>query len=301
MNALHDFVGAWALVTGASSGIGREFACRLAAEGLNLVLVARREPQLATLADELARRHGCRTLVVPADLGDPLAAQAIRRQIKAKGVTIRLLVNNAAAGRWGPFEDTPAETYEAMIRLNVAAPVSLCYRFLADLASYPSSAVINVSSPAAFQPVPYMAVYAASKAFVQSFSQALHGEWQGRGILVQTLVPGPTESEFDEKAGAYDSALTADRADPAVAVQAALAHLDRDRPVVVSAKGTVKQRLFAALAPPRMVIREVGKMFRPAELRSSRRRGGGRRPVAGEPWEPKKLGPRVSPRAGQQS
>jgi short-subunit dehydrogenase len=124
--------------------------------------------------------------------------------------------------------------------------------------------VINVSSAAAYQPVPFMAVYAASKAFVQSFSQALHGEWKEHGILVQTLVPGPTATEFDAKAGAYESALT-ERDAPADVVRAALAGLERDVPVVNAAKGTYKQRVFAGLAPHAMVIREVGKMFRPPE------------------------------------
>jgi short-subunit dehydrogenase len=140
--------------------------------------------------------------------------------------------------------------------------MNTCHCFLDDLTSFPSSLVINVSSPASYQPIPYMAVYAASKAFIQSFSQALHGEWKDRGVLVQTLVPGPTESEFDITARAYESALTK-RSTPAQVVDAYLARLDSGLPVITAAKGTYKQRFFAGLFPPSMVIREVGKMFTP--------------------------------------
>ena len=175
-----------------------------------------------------------------------------------------LLCNNAASGRWGRFEVTPADTYEEMIRLNMAAMVSLCRHFLPDLISYPTRAIINVSSQAAYQPVPYMAVYAATKAFVQSFSQALYGEWKDRGILVQTLVPGPTATEFDAKAGAYVSAVST-RGSPHDVVRVALAHLEKDIPVVSTVRGTYKQRVFAALAPPKMVIKTVGRMFQPPD------------------------------------
>jgi hypothetical protein len=172
------------------------------------------------------------------------------------------LVNNAAVGRWGRFEDNPAEAYEAMIRLNTAAMVALCHAFLSDLATHLDSAVINVSSPAAYQPVPFMAVYAATKAFVQSFSQALYGEWGEKGVLVQTLVPGPTATEFDAKAGAYESALKG-RGGTAEVVAKSLEQLARGAPVAVSAKGTFGQRLFSGLFPAGLVIRQVGKMFRP--------------------------------------
>jgi uncharacterized protein len=147
--------------------------------------------------------------------------------------------------------------------LNTAAMVSICHHFLSDLTSFPTSAIINVSSPAALQPIPFMAVYAASKAFVHSFSQALYGEWSERGVRVQTLCPGPTATEFDARAGAYESALKEKRGSPEAVVKASLSHLAEDSPLVVTAKGTYKQRFFASLFPAKAVIRTVGKMFRP--------------------------------------
>ena len=263
---LTQCAGAWGLVSGASSGIGREFCVQLAAAGMNLVLVARREAILDEFADELRTRHGIATRVIAADLAREEAAAEIQARLTREGIAVRLLCNNAAFGRWGRFEQTEAEVYCEMIRLNTSAMVSLCHRLLPALSSHPSSVVINVSSPAAYQPIPYMAVYAASKAFVHSFSQALYGEWRARGVLVQTLVPGPTDTEFDAKAGAYDSALKT-RASPAEVVRTALAHLGQDQPVVAAAKGLFKQRFFAGVFPPRTVIEQVGRMFRPPEER----------------------------------
>lgn len=265
MPHLSDFKDHWALVTGASSGIGREFCVQLAQAGMHLVLVARREPELVALAQELTLRYAIKTLVLPMDLAQPQAASAVESRLRREGLKIRLLCNNAGVGHWGRFEQGQAQSYETMMALNMGAVALMCYALLPQLSSFPTSAVINVSSPAAYQPIPYMAVYAASKAFVHSLSQALHGEWSERGVLVQTLVPGPTETEFDAKAGAYASAIQK-RGGAKDVVRASLAGLARALPVVTVAKGTYKQRFFAGLFPSGMVIREVGKMFRPREL-----------------------------------
>ncbi|HVF64132.1 MAG TPA: SDR family NAD(P)-dependent oxidoreductase [Casimicrobiaceae bacterium] len=261
---LATFRGDWALVTGASSGIGREFALKLAETGLNVVVVARREQRLEELAALLRRSNAIRTKVIALDLASAGAAEALKDRLTADGCRIRLLCNNAAFGHWGRFEKASQASYQSMVQVNVGTLVATCFAFFADLKSFPSSVVINVSSAAALQPVPYLAVYAATKAFVQSFGQALHGEWKEHGILVQTLVPGPTETEFDRVAGAYASALTK-RGSAADVVSDALAALGRDDPVAFSAKGTLTQRMFAGLAPPRLVIREVAKRFRPPE------------------------------------
>ncbi|MBN1932683.1 MAG: SDR family NAD(P)-dependent oxidoreductase [Desulfobacterales bacterium] len=259
---LEEAKGNWALVTGASSGIGREFALQLAAVGMNMVLVARRKPLLDILGSKLSQRYEVRALILPVDLSRTNAISEIRSHLVTEGVKVRMLVNNAAFGRWGRFEATPAEVYEEMIRLNEMAMVSLCHHFLEDLSSFPTSVIINVSSPAAYNPIPYMAVYAATKAFVSSFSQALYGEWRDRGVLVQTLVPGPTETEFDTVAGAYASALKGRESTDTV-VKTSLAHLAGDAPLVITAKGTYKQRVFTALFPVKMVIKTVARMFQP--------------------------------------
>jgi len=254
--------GKWALVTGASSGIGKEFCVQLAKNHTNLVMVARREDILVDFAKSLSSKHRIETVVEATDLTTAAAGAQIKRRLEKLGIQINLLVNNAGAGAWGNFSDSILEKDEEILRLNNGAIVSLCNAFFPDLSTGRPSAVINVSSQAAFQPVPYMAVYAASKAFVHSFSQALHGEWGDRGIEVQTLVPGPTRSEFDGKAGAYESAVVK-RDEPLVAVTASLKALGTNKAVVYSVKGTYKQRLFAAIAPPNFVIKTVAKMFRP--------------------------------------
>lgn len=261
---LEDLRGHWALVTGASGGIGAEFARALARHGIHVVLVGRREECLRELAAQVAQELGGQAEVIRIDLAQPGAVGVVKARLDAAGIRIRLLCNIAGMGRWNRLEHWELNDYREMLEVNNAAMVEMCYHFLPDLASYPSSVVINVSSQASYQPVPYMAVYAASKAFVQSFSQALHGEWKERGILVQTLVPGPTETGFDAKAGAYASALTR-RGSTAEVVQASLAGLATGAPVVASIKGTYKQRFFAGLFPHSMVIRAVAKMFKPPQ------------------------------------
>ncbi|MCM2278733.1 MAG: SDR family oxidoreductase [Oligoflexia bacterium] len=251
----------WALVTGASSGIGMEFARQLAASGMNVVLVARREKNLDTLARELSLRFGAHAVVVSCDLAEPDAAARLHARLIQKNIRVRFLCNNAGVGKWGLFEQTDQQTLQNMIQVNIGAVMAICHEFLPDLRQFPSSAVINVSSQAAFQPVPYMAAYAATKAFIQSFSQALHGEWKNYGITVQTLVPAPTATEFDAKAGAYESAIQK-RFPPEDVVRASLAALASEAPVAGNVS-TLFQRLFAALMPARVVIRTVGKMFQP--------------------------------------
>lgn len=254
----------WALVTGASAGIGRAMCLALAAKGMHVVLVARRAEKLEELAAQIEREHHTRTLALPCDLSDPTAVLALHENVVRQEIHIRLLCNNAASGHWGRFEDASLDRVRQMLRLNVDAVAAMCHAFLPDLTRHKSSAIINVSSQAAYQPVPFMAAYAASKAFVHQFSQALHGEWRDRGVLVQTLVPGPTKTEFNDIAGGTPPSIKK-LGEPAEVVAAALSHLDRTRPVVTNARGLWMQRLFAAIAPANTVIRKVAAMFRPAD------------------------------------
>lgn len=261
---LNEWRGSWAVVTGSSSGIGREFAAQLAERGLNLALVARREAVLASIAAELEGRHRINARVYAIDLSVTGAARTLGNRLASDGIRVRLLCNCAAFGQWGHFEIADAARYEQMLLVNAAAAVALCRTFLPDLSAHDGAAVINVSSPAALQPVPYMAVYAASKAFAQSFSLALYEEWRERRIHVQTLLPGPTATEFDSVAGAYASAIGG-RATPGSVVTASLAALASERPLVVPARGYWKQRLFASVAPTRQMLRMVARMFKPPD------------------------------------
>ena len=178
---LAQCVGDWALVTGASAGIGREFARQLAARRMNVVIVARREPLLQALAAEIEQAHGVRVLPVALDLSTPGAGQALSTRVEDLGdVRLRLVVNNAACGRWGPFDAAQASRYAEIVQLNCAAVVEVAVAVLPVLVRSAPSALVNVSSQAAYQPVPYMAVYGASKAFVQSFARRCTKSWRMR-------------------------------------------------------------------------------------------------------------------------
>jgi short-subunit dehydrogenase len=260
---LQDCDGAWAVVTGASAGIGRAFAHQLAAGGMHLLLVARREPLLQALAEELVQAHRVRVVPVALDLSLSGAGQALLSRIDELGdVRLRLLINNAGCGLWGPFAGGDAARHAEIVRLNCASLVDVTAALLPKLTRSAPSALVNVSSQAAYQPVPYMAVYGASKAFVQSFSQALFEELATAGVLVQTLVPAPTETEFDRHAGAYSSTVVGRGATEEV-VRASLSGLQHGTAVASNAKGLWKQRLFAGLFRPEFVVRQVAKMFRP--------------------------------------
>ena len=260
---LSDFQGHWAIITGASAGIGREFSEHLARYKLNLVLVARRHDLLGIVADGLRQSYGIQVETLELDLAESDSADALGHFLSEHSIRPKLLVNNAGVGRWGRFEEGDATAYRRLVSLNAQATMQTCFAMFALLASEAPSAIINVSSPAAFQPMPFMAAYGASKAFVHHLSLALYEEWRGHGIYVQTLVPGPTATEFDTLAGAYPSQLTAQRDPSSKAVIASLEGFDSEEPLVISASGSVMQQLFAALAPTRMVLDKVAHMFRP--------------------------------------
>lgn len=195
-----------ALVTGASSGLGVEFAELLAAQGLNLVLVARRQEPMEELAEQLRAKHGVEIVVEPADLAIPGAAAALKGRLDAMSLQIEVLVNNAGYGLHGDFLETPVAQTTDMIQLNVTALTELSYVFGLDMVVRGRGHILLVASLMAFQPVPTYAVYAGTKAYVLSFGEALHDELRDRGVTVTTLCPGHTETGFDAAAGATVSA-----------------------------------------------------------------------------------------------
>ena len=190
------------LITGASAGIGLELARVFAADGCGLVLVARREDKLQELAGRLQGEHGVEVRVLPADLADRGAPQAIFDHLTAEGVAVDVVVNNAGFGAIGPVAALPVERQVDMVQVNVAALVHLTRLFLPGMLQRGRGGVLNVASTAAFQPGPYMAVYYATKAFVLSFSAALAEELRGKPVRVSCLCPGPTYTEFGRVAGA---------------------------------------------------------------------------------------------------
>jgi short-subunit dehydrogenase len=198
---------ATALITGASSGIGRSLARLFARDGYALVLVARRGSLLEDLAAELLRDHGVVVRVMPVDLTDPASAMRLFTDLQRAGVTVDVLVNNAGFGMQGAFAALPVDRQVQMIHLNVTALTALTRLLLPSMLERGRGGVLNVGSTAGFQPGPFMAVYYATKAYVVSFSEALADELSGSGLRVTCLAPGPTATAFAAEAGASDSRL----------------------------------------------------------------------------------------------
>lgn len=185
-----------ALVTGASSGIGKEFAELLASQGANLILTARSMDKLEALRESLLDAHGIKVEVFSNDLSRPGAATALHAEIVSRGLDVDLLINNAGFGKWGKFLDFDIDCYNEMLNLNINSLIELSHLCLPAMLDKGDGGIINVASTAAFVPLPYSAVYAATKACVLSFSEGLYGEVADKGVHVMALCPGGTETEF---------------------------------------------------------------------------------------------------------
>lgn len=194
------------LITGASAGIGQEFAKQLAEQGQDLLLVARREERLQQIAATLKQQHGIQVEIVAADLSDQAAAERLVETIRQAGWQVSGLINNAGFGDRGLFADLPLQRQMDMIQVNVSVLVELTHRMLPLLTKHKDAFVINVASTASFQSGPNMAIYYATKAFVLSFSEALHEELAGK-VAVSALCPGATDSEFAQEANMTDTKL----------------------------------------------------------------------------------------------
>lgn len=197
---MKTFEGKTILITGASSGIGKVFAQKLAAAKATLLLTARREDELKKLSEELSAKYGIETHYFKADLSLPDAPAKIFEWVRSQNCQVDCLINNAGFGAYGRFDSMPAEQIQAMIQVNVNALVELTRIFLPEIKTR-KGGLIQVASTASFQPIPFLGVYAATKSFVRSFSEALWAE--NRDIRVLCLCPGNTESEFHDTAGIH--------------------------------------------------------------------------------------------------
>ncbi len=195
------------LITGASSGIGADLASCAAADGFDLVLVARRLNALSTVAQQCERVHGAKVAIIHADLGDPTAPRVLAAELRARQLDIHTLINNAGLGASGSVASISLETQLNLIQVNITALTEITRRLLPAMLERGSGAVMNVASTAAFLPGPGMAVYYASKAYVLSFTEALAEELRGTGINVSALCPGPTATGFGAVAGMSESKL----------------------------------------------------------------------------------------------
>jgi short-subunit dehydrogenase len=253
-----------ALVTGASSGIGAAFARALRARGDKLILVARRGERLESLARELGGADAVATL--PMDLTRKDAADKLAAFVEQRGFGVDVLINNAGAGHTGRFLEEPSERILGMLDLNNRAAVELTHRFVPGMLARKRGSLVNVVSTAAFQPVPYLTVYAATKAFLLSFTEGLATELAGTGVRVQALCPGLTATEFQQVAGTDKVAFNrTSSATPEEVVAESLRGLDAGRlRVVVGFQN--RATLAAQRFLPQAVVRAIGaKLFAPSE------------------------------------
>ena len=255
-----DFKGATVLITGASSGIGKAFACNLARRGANLILTARSVAKLEQIAEDLKKQYSTSIQVFPADLSYLDAPQQLFDEIHASGSSVDVLINNAGFGKWAHFLAEEISTYQRMLSVNINALVSLTYLCLPDMLSRGKGGVINVASTAAFQPVPYIAVYSASKSFVLNFTEALAGEYTENGLRFLALCPGNTATNFVAVANADTSGMSF--ASPEEVVKAALGAFLQKRSYHVPGIANYLTSLLPRILPRSTAIKIVANMFR---------------------------------------
>jgi uncharacterized protein len=257
-------IGMATLVTGASAGLGEGFARALAAQGHDLVLTARRAERLEALAGDLRRLFpGLRVDVFAADLAARDGPAGLLERVAAAGLTVGTLVNNAGFGTRGAVAEIDGERQLAAVDVNCRAVVALAHGVLPGMIARGEGAILNVASTAAFVPGPWMAVYYATKAFVLSFSEALHEEVRAQGVRVSALCPGPTRTEFADVAGLGDSALFRHATgDAGQVVRDGLAALERNRAVKVSGAMNAAMAQSARFAPRVLLRRAAGRLQR---------------------------------------
>jgi uncharacterized protein len=249
-----------ALVTGASGGVGEAFARLLAAAGSDLILVARKADQLRDLAGQLGARHGVTVEILPADLTVPAQRSQAERRLDDPGRPVDLLVNTAGTlGRIGRFADQPADTEIHKIDLNASAAIALTRAVLPGMLERGRGAIINVSSVMGFLPTPHAATYSATKAFLVSFSESLHGETRHRGVHVTALCPGSVRSKLHDADPDRPKARTAARfgvLDPEVVARAGLDAVSAGQPVVVPGRRWAAVARLSRLLP-RVLVRKA--------------------------------------------
>lgn len=244
----------WAVVTGASGGLGEEFARHLASQGANVILVARSHEKLDQLARALEDEFGIATWVLPCDLSDAAARAELIEQLT--GAEVHTMVNNAGFGTIGKFADRSSERINEEIAVNIAALTELTHAVLPHLVARGRGAIINVASTAAFQPIPEMAVYAASKAYVLRFTEALWAELRGTEVRAVCICPGPTETQFFAAAG--DDNVMTNRRSPSQVVAATFAALANHQPYVVDGRRNWLLAQLNRFAPTRLQLLVAG-------------------------------------------
>ncbi|HTQ62742.1 MAG TPA: SDR family oxidoreductase [Candidatus Solibacter sp.] len=262
-----SWFGKWALVTGASAGIGKALAQELARGGTNLVLTARRRDRLEELAQQLAATQKIQTRIFAADLAETDAPGKIFQFTKGQGIEIELLINNAGFGAYGEFYTVAPDRLNSMVQVNCSAVVHLTRLYLPGMVARQHGDVMIVASTASFQSVPYISTYAATKAFDLIFAEGLAEEMKRHGVRVCALCPGSTESEFSEVAGQTHIAATKRHRETAEKVaRTGLRALAAGKSYVISGLGNYLGVLGQRLVSRRFVARVAAQMFRPEKV-----------------------------------
>ncbi|WP_134091268.1 SDR family oxidoreductase [Olivibacter sp. XZL3] len=256
----------YALITGATSGIGLELAKLFAQDEYNLVLVARSEQELVNVADEL-RTNGREVITVVADLFNPDAHFSVYEEVKAYGIEVEVLVNNAGQGVYGKFIETELQRELDIVQLNVSACIVLSKLFIKDMVQRGSGKVLNVSSIAGKIPGPYQAVYHGTKAFIHFFSEAIRSELKDTGVTVTSLLPGATDTDFFRKADMEESKIVQDQEleDPAFVAKEGYEALMAGKDKVVTG---FKNKMFVAMgnvSTDEAATERMGDMQKPAD------------------------------------
>lgn len=261
MNTI-DLRGKTALVTGASAGIGQAYAEGLAARGCDLVLVARRRQRLEDLGQRLMAEHDIRCHVIAVDLGEADAASHLRDEVQ--GLEIDVLVNNAGFATYGRIDDVEAARDRSQVLVNSASMVDLCHAFIPDMIKRRNGIVLNLSSIAAFQAVPFMAVYGATKAFNLSYTEALWRETRGTGVRVMAVCPGATATEFFDVVGNDEETLFGKPIAASAVVDASIKALRRDRPSMVVGTFNRLTTWLPRLLPRKAVLAVAARQTAPS-------------------------------------
>jgi len=227
-----------------------------------LVLVARNQQQLQQTAAELTQQYGILTHVIAADLAEPGAAQKIFVQTQEANLSVDILINNAGFGKWGEFLNFDTAVYNSMLYLNIITLTDLCHLYLPKMLEKKEGGIINVASTAGFLPVPYAAVYAASKSYVLNFSEALYGEYSNQGITILALCPGGTQTHFAAVADPTVDTTDSFKATPDTVVQDALDAFLKHKPSIVSGWQNYFNILMLRFFPRKTTIALVGAIWK---------------------------------------
>lgn len=253
-----------ALISGASSGFGKEFIKLFAKDGYNVILVARHEQDLNMIADALTKQYpGCKATAIAKDLSLPGSAQELYNEVKSKNITVDVLVNDAGFGSHGAFVNTDLEKEQKMMHLNMISLVELTKLFLKEMVKRNDGKILQLASTVSFMPVPKMAVYAASKAFVLSFTEAVQHELKDTNVTMTALCPGASDTDFFDKANAEDTRIVQDTSlsDPAKVARDGYEALMKGEGRVVSGTKNKIQAFMSNFVPDSFLAVGMSKMM----------------------------------------